>query len=279
MKVLPFKIPKPKNLGLIYQEDKGVLYDKLHQHEEIQISYIVNGKGTLVVGDTVHHYYTNDVLIVGSNLPHLFKSDPSTSDNSFMISLFFTEESFGKDFFSLDDFNSLKNLLKKTANGLKISKPNIIITQLFHSLKNTSDLNRFIAFFKLLDEFNKVNSKPLSKFIYPKKYTENHGRRMQAIMNYTMNNFSSDIDLNTIAEKANMTKNAFCNYFKKRTNKTYFTFLNELRVENACKLLLENREVAINEIAYQCGYSSLSNFNRKFLAVKKMTPSQYRKNH
>ncbi|WP_299674108.1 AraC family transcriptional regulator [uncultured Tenacibaculum sp.] len=279
MKALPFKIPKPKNLGLIYQEDKGVFYDKFHQHEEIQISYIVNGKGTLVVGDTIHQYYTNDVFIIGSNLPHLFKSDLETSENSFMISLFFTEQSFGQDFFALDDFKSLENVLKKTVNGFKIGTPNTVISQYFHALKNSSDLERFIIFLKLLQKFNSVNTESLSKFIYPKKYTENHGRRMQIIMNYTMNNFNSEIDLNSIAEKANMTKNAFCNYFKKRTNKTYFTFLNELRVENACKLLLENKETAINEIAYQSGYSSLSNFNRKFLAVKKMTPSQYRKNH
>ncbi|SNR17272.1 AraC family transcriptional regulator [Tenacibaculum jejuense] len=279
MKALPFKIPKPKNLGLIYQEDKGIFYDKFHQHEEIQISYIVSGKGTLVVGDTIHQYYTNDLFIIGSNLPHLFKSDLETSENSFMISLFFTEQSFGQDFFALDDFKSLENVLKKTVNGFKIGTPNTVISQHFHALKNSSDLERFIIFLKLLQEFNNINTESLSKFIYPKKYTENHGRRMQIIMNYTMNNFNSEIDLNSIAEKANMTKNAFCNYFKKRTNKTYFTFLNELRVENACKLLLENKETAINEIAYQSGYSSLSNFNRKFLAVKKMTPSQYRKNH
>lgn len=279
MKALPFKIPKPKNLGLIYQEDKGIFYDKFHQHEEIQISYIVNGKGTLVVADTIHQYYTNDVFIIGSNLPHLFKSDSETSEDSFMISLFFTEQSFGQDFFALDDFKSLENVFKKTVSGFKIDTPNTVISQHFHALKNSSDLERFIIFLKLLQKFNSINTESLSKFIYPRKYTENHGRRMQIIMNYTMNNFNSEIDLNSIAEKANMTKNAFCNYFKKRTNKTYFTFLNELRVENACKLLLENKETAINEIAYQSGYSSLSNFNRKFLAVKKMTPSQYRKNH
>ena len=95
-------------------------------------------------------------------------------------------------------------------------------------------------------------------------------------MSYTMNNFESEISLDAIAEKANMTKNAFCRYFKQRTNKTYFTFLNELRVENACKLLVSNKDISVKEVAYKCGYNSLSNFNRKFLAIKETTPLKYR---
>ncbi|WP_299834585.1 helix-turn-helix transcriptional regulator [uncultured Tenacibaculum sp.] len=277
MKVLPFKIPKPKNLGVIYQEDRGVFYDKLHQHEEIQISCIVKGKGTLVVGDTIHNYAVNDVFIIGGNLPHLFKSDAHNSEDSFMISLFFTEQSFGKDFFKLDDFLLLKNFFEKTRNGFKITENKDVILQHFLTLEHHNDLERFITFFTLLKELNRLKSESLSTFIYPKKYTENQGKRMQTVMNYTINNFHSEIDLHTVAEKANMTKNAFCNYFKQHTNKTYFTFLNELRVENACNLLLENRSLSINEIAYRSGYSSLSNFNRKFLAIKKVTPSQYRK--
>ena len=76
MKVLPFKIPKPENNALIYQEDVAlVLYDKLHQHDEIQLSFIEKGNGTLLVGDKISSYTENDIFIIGSNLPHAFKSD------------------------------------------------------------------------------------------------------------------------------------------------------------------------------------------------------------
>lgn len=277
MKVLPFKIPKPKNLGVIYQEDIGNFYDKFHQHEEFQISAIINGKGTLIVGDTVHTYKTSDIFVIGSNLPHLFRSDLKAEEDSFMISLFFTQSSFGKDFFKLDDFEELKKFFVNSSNGFKVKGKNPALISLFLSLRSASYLDRFIGFFQVLNLLNTTRSESLSEFIYPKKYTENHGKRMQAIMNYTMDNFNTEIDLVTIAEKANLTKNAFCRYFKQRTNKTYFAFLNEVRIENSCKLLLENRELSINEIAYQSGYSSLSNFNRKFLSIKNTTPSKYRK--
>ena len=80
MKVLPFKIPKPEFDALIYQEDNGdFFFDKLHQHEEIQLSYIVEGEGTLIVGDTINYYKPDDILVIGSNICLLYTS-PSPRD-------------------------------------------------------------------------------------------------------------------------------------------------------------------------------------------------------
>ena len=276
MKALPFKIPKPKNLGVIYQEDKTpIFYGSFHEHEEIQISCIVKGKGTLIVGDTIHQYSESDVFVIGSNLPHVFKSDEHELYESFMISLFFTEKSFGNDFFELDDFKELKHFFENSLNGFRVLKSTTLVP-IFLSLQKASNLERFISFFEIVKQLNTTDTLPLAQFIAKKKHSDDSGKRMQTIMSYTINNFSSEISLDTIAEKANMTKNAFCRYFKQRTNKSYFTFLNELRIENACKLLIATNEISVKEIAYKCGYNSLSNFNRKFLAIKNTTPLKYK---
>ncbi len=278
MKALSFKIPKTQNAGVVYQEDiMYKFYDKFHQHEEIQISGIIKGKGTLIVGDTVHNYNESDVFVIGSNLPHVFKSDLEYEDKSLMLTLFFTKSSFGKDFFSLNDFKELSAFFDKILNGFKVVSENKMIIDAFLQLREASSLDRFIGLFSILKLLNKTDSKPLAEFVYPRKYNDNHGKRMQTIINYTITHFNSTIDLQVIADKANMSRNAFCRYFKQRTNKTYFTFLNELRIENACKLLEKNKEMPVNEIAFKCGFNSLSNFNRKFMEVKKITPSGYRK--
>ena len=95
MKVLPFKIPKSEDAILIVQEDRGrTFYEKLHQHEEIQLSYIIAGKGTFIVGDTIRDFQSDDVLLFGSNVPHVLKSDPENNQDSYMISVFFTRDSF-----------------------------------------------------------------------------------------------------------------------------------------------------------------------------------------
>lgn len=121
MKVLPFKIPKPENKAFIYQEDLEVFYDKLHQHEEIQISLIVNGEGTLVIGDSVTDYKPNDILVIGSHLPHVFKSETNPSSKSHMLSLFFTYRSFGEHFFELEELQELQSFFKRAAYGFKIT--------------------------------------------------------------------------------------------------------------------------------------------------------------
>ena len=117
----------------------------------------------------------------------------------------------------------------------------------------------------------------MSSFVHKKQYTDNEGRRMSAVFELAMNEFYRDISLNEVANIASMTPNAFCRYFKNRTDKTFFQFLIDVRVEHACKLLSKRNDLSIAEIAYQCGFKNISNFNRKFKSIKEITPSKYRK--
>lgn len=277
MKVLPFKISKPARCGLIFQVDHTEsFYDMLHQHEEIQISLILQGEGTLIVGDSVRRFTKNNIFVIGSNLPHVFKSNPRATKTSLMHSLFFSKSSFGQHFFTLEELMKLQPFFYRARHGFIINSQTSNALTLFKKLENTSKFNRFVIFLKLLNIASQCQYEPLSSFIYNKKYTDNEGYRMRNIFEFTINNFQNKISLNTVSEVANMTKNAFCKYFKKRTNKTYFQFLNELRVEQACKLMVSNPDYTITQIAELSGFNNISNFNRQFKAIKKITPSSYR---
>ncbi|UPS92220.1 AraC family transcriptional regulator [Bizionia sp. M204] len=279
MKVLPFKIPKPEQDTLIYQEDfETSFYDKLHQHEEIQFSIILEGEGTLIVGDTVNFYSKNDILILDSNMPHVFKSDVKASEHSRMLSLFFTKESFGSDFFDLEELLELQKFFKRSKHGFKVTSHKKVLKKLFLKLEASSKLERFIVLLQLMKIASQANYESLSSFIYDKKYSDNEGKRMRDVLAFTMNQYTTNITLDAVAEVSNMTKNAFCKYFKKRTNKTYFQFLNELRIENACKLMQTQTDSSISEIAYQSGFNNISNFNRQFKMIKGKSPNNYRKN-
>ncbi len=278
MKVLPFQIPKPENNALIYQEDKEmVFYDKFHQHEEIQVSYIAKGEGTLVVGDTINYYKKGDVLAIGSNLPHVFKSDSSSNIMSEMLTLFYLKDAFGTSFFELDEFGELKTFFKNVDYGFKVSPKSKTLETYFQQLAESSKLQRFIILLEILKILSKSRVQLLSSFIYDKKYTDSEGKRMRDVLDFTMQNYHLQVSLEEVAEVSAMTKNAFCKYFKKRTNKSYFTFLNELRIENACKLLLTTKNLSIAEIAYKSGFNNISNFNRQFKSIKKTVPLEYRK--
>ncbi|GHA46689.1 AraC family transcriptional regulator [Salinimicrobium marinum] len=277
MKVLPFKIPKPEDGALVYQEDHEIVfYDQLHQHEEIQISYIAAGSGSLIVGDSINYYKKNDILVIGENIPHVFRSDANASSKSIMYTLFFTRNSFGKGFFKINDLIELDTFFKNSIYGMKITSNQTKIIFQFERLRNINGIERIASLLIILNLILSSEKERLSSFVYNKKYTDAEGKRMNEVFQYVMDRFNEPISLDEIAATANMSKNAFCRYFKKRTNKTFFQFLIELRIENACKLLYKNKELSVALISELCGFQNIANFNRKFKALKNMTPSKYR---
>jgi AraC-like DNA-binding protein len=277
--VLPFQIAKPIDKNLIIQIDEvPVFYNKLHQHEEIQISLIVRGEGSLLAGDGINHFEQGDVFVLGSNLPHVFKSEQAPEELPLkMISVFFKLDSFGSDFFNLTELKSLQAFFNASEAGFKVKSPSSEISNAFDTLTKSNLLDGFIVFLQLLQNLYKTEKQSLSSFVYDKKFSDNEGKRIRDVFEYTMNNFTKEITLEDIAREAAMTKNAFCRYFKKHTNKTYVTFLNELRIAHACKLLLQKGELPIAEISEQAGFVNISNFNRIFRAIKGCTPRTYRK--
>ncbi len=278
MKALPFKIPKSSTDTLIVQEDKGlVFYDKLHQHEEIQISLIVLGEGSLIVGDTVTSYTANDILIFGSHVPHVLKSSRSETA-SYMISIFFTKESFGDVFFELSEFDDMTNFFNSLAYGIQVISMKEELKNCMLLIKeNKNRLDRFMIFLQILKLLSEAKVQTLSSSIMKKNYSDNEGKRMANVFQLVMNDFYRDISLNEVSGIANMTPNAFCRYFKQRTNKTFFQFLTEVRIENSCRILSKEPDISIAEASYSSGFKNLSNFNRKFKKIKGITPSGYRK--
>lgn len=277
MKILPFKIPKTEREALIYQEDiEPVFYDQLHQHEEIQISFISKGSGTLLVGDSINDYNEGDILVIGENIPHVFRSNSAANPESIMLTLFFTKISFGKDFFSLNDMSNVDNFFKDSEYGMKILSNQKKIIHHFVKLKKQNKIQRIASFLKIINLIISSEKTPLSSFVYKKKYTDDEGRRMSAVFEYAIKYYHQNITLDEVAEKANMSKNAFCRYFKKRTNKTFFQFLIEIRIEQSCKLLHNKKDLSVASISELCGFQDITNFNRKFKELKGISPSQYR---
>ncbi len=280
MKVLPFKIPKPENVTLYVQHYKGEsFYEKLHQHKEIQISLIVEGEGTYIIGDCVGEFKKNDIFVIGEDLPHIFKRDASIDAETEMVSLFFSKNSYGEGFFNLPEFEHTQDFFNEVGLGLQIKSNKKNLYTLLSKIKNVSKYDQFISFLEIMRLISDAEKQSLSSLINLKKYAGNEGKRMSDIFQYTMNNYHNDISLAQVSDIANMTPNAFCRYFKQRTNKTFVNFLIDIRIGNACKLLTKNNDLNITEISYKSGFNNLANFNRKFKSIKGVTPSDYRKKH
>ncbi|WP_276166544.1 AraC family transcriptional regulator [Zobellia alginiliquefaciens] len=276
MKVHPFQVPKPLHQNLIVQVDRElVFYDKLHQHAEIQLTLIVKGKGKLIIGDSVHPFTDGDFFVIGSHSPHLFKNEIS-DEMVHKISIFFTETTFGESFFALPDLEELQVFLNSSKEGFHVVGNTEAIHKTMIALPNLEKLDRFICFVQLLQNLISADKKTLTNFVYPKRIGSSQGQRMQTIFSYVVTHFQNDIDLKTVSDQVHMTPNAFCKFFKQHTNKTFFQFLIELRIEHACQLLKrEDDNLSILEISEQSGFTSISNFNRQFKKLKNVIPSRF----
>ena len=276
MKVYPFKIPKKPKENIVLQVDRGPsFYDKLHQHEEIQLSLVVLGKGKLVVGNSVTTFETGEFIAIGSNLPHLFLSSKD-APQSHMVSLFFTKESFGTTFFDNPELQDLHPFWGRLPYGFKYLDKNQFIRKLFFELRNENKFQLFMGLMELLLHLVEIEYEPIVQTPYTIKISKNQGERLQLAIDHALQNFQSEIKLDDVASKIHMGTNSFCRFFKQRTNKTFFEFLAEVRIQHACELMDKNQETPISEIAVQSGYNTISNFNRQFLQITKMNPTQYR---
>lgn len=277
MKVQPFQIPKPLHENLIVQVDRAkMFYNQLHQHKELQLSLIIKGNGKLLIGDSIHPFNDGDFFTIGANSPHLFKTERAPEDVH-MISLFFTERTFGENFFEISELEEINSFFTIATDGFQLISDKREVTQLMLQLPKASKLSRVILFLQLLALLCKADKSSLTEFKYPKEISDLAGERMQVIFDYALHNFHQKIKLSSISALVYMTPNAFCKFFKQRTNKTFFQFLIELRIEHACQLLQNSRDLSIATIAEQSGFTSISNFNRKFRSNKRVIPSQYRK--
>ena len=284
MKIIPFSIPKTSREAFRIQVDTlPYLYDKLHQHPETQIMFIEKGEGTLIAGDYVGRFSSGSLFLIGSSQPHVFRSDdiyykPKSKIlvNSISISIYFDERYAGESFWQLDELQKVHQFLLKSGVGYRIQGETqaqlIQLIQQIILLKGISKLIHFLQLLKVLSESKELI--PLSILQAHTNLTITEGKRMNDILQFTFRESHRKIKIEEVAEVANLSAEAFCRYFKVRTRKTYTNFLNEVRVSNACKMLIEKRK-SIQEICYDSGFANLSHFNRTFKKVTGKTPKSY----
>lgn len=276
-KALPFTIPKATNAAIIAQLDREKrFYGKLHQHNQIQLSYIFKGSGTLFAGNSIIPYHNQELVVIGSNVPHLFESNPNSNAFSERISIFVDPEWILSLTQNNPELHSLEFLVKRSKAGFVIKDSKSKVADLVAAVLNQKQVLRFLNFIALLNAIKNIKYEGLNNNSIAKPYSATDEARMQKLLDYTLSNYANAISLNQAAQQTALTPTAFCKYFKKRTGKTYIEFLNHVRIEASCQKLQESNELSIEGIAYSCGFSSLSNFNRQFKRIKQTTPRAYR---
>ncbi|MES2276382.1 MAG: AraC family transcriptional regulator [Bacteroidota bacterium] len=286
MKVLQFTIPVAHDQSIIVQEDVlPHFYPYLHRHYEAQLMWILEGEGTLLAGTNMHAFKAGDVFLLGANQPHLFKSSPEyfQADKPLQVHslmVFFDPHDKLYPIFNMPEIQPLYTFIQQYAGGFKIPLAYAEQTrERMLDIRGSKNTDQIIHFLQLLQTlYGLKDLVPLSAASLD-KVSESEGVRISNIYNYAMQHFDKVITLEQIAAEANMTPEAFCRYFKKHTGNTFITFINQLRVNEACKKLTSGKIEGIATVAYSCGFNSITNFNRIFKAVSGCSPRQYLDNY
>ncbi len=249
-----------------------------HFHSEFEIVYIVKSTGKRYVADSIEPFGDGDITLLGSNLPHLWKSEGADgADNRVnAIVIQFHKDFFREEINTYPEFHRINELLKKASRGINFTKPESDkIGRLLKRILNLSGLERMLHFIRLMDMMARTeNYKLLASKGYHLEEHNELNNRLDKIMHFINTNYQRKITQEEVASRIGMTSAAFCRYFKEKTGKGFIYFINEMRIGYACKLLIENH-LSISQICFECGFNNLSNFNRMFKRQTGSTPGEY----
>lgn len=280
MKVILEHIQPDVNSSFKVLHIKGVPISELnwqyHYHSEIEIVCVKTGKGTQHVGYHKSHFEDGALALIGSNIPHsgfgLNATDPHEE-----IVIQFKEE-----ILSLpeneSDTAAIRKLLEISRYGVLFSsKVKEDIIPKLEILSQAEGYKRYLLLLDILFELSKTTDFELMNTeVMPYTIVSRNRTRLEAVFTYVENGYQNELDIMQAAELANLTKPAFCNFFKKATSITFVEFVNRYRIDKACILLSQEKSIA--ESCYATGFNNITYFNKIFKKYTKTTPGQFVKN-
>lgn len=283
MKILQTEIAiKLNSLFTVVERDESFFSSPLHVHPEYELVYVKESSGKRIVGNLIETFAPGDMVLIGPNLPHIWMNDDEfvsgkTSQRARAIIVYFHPCLFESGIFSLAEAGKINDLLKKSKSGIYIQhNTRKLIASKMENLLNASGFEKVLGLLEILhllsssSDIEHINSEEL---MHHESVTEKD--RLCDVYRYVNENFRSDIQLKDVAKLTNLTPQSFCRLFKKRNKIHFVEYLNQVRISNACRLLLDS-DWTISEIAYNCGYKTISNFNKLFKETTGHSPKKYR---
>ncbi|AUD03755.1 AraC family transcriptional regulator [Spirosoma pollinicola] len=282
MKPLLFRVPTIDDRSFRIEQDSAPhFYGHLHFHPEIQLTLIKQGEGTLIVGDKIDRFCQYDILLLGANLPHVLRSDPGYLELdgaplASLITVLFRPEHLEATMLSLPETKHLKFLFQEAQHGVRLRcGVRNAVTEQLEGMPQQRPFEQLMSLLTLLDNLaTNTDREILSATAFARPQRPDDQRRLEQVFSYIFQQYASPIALDDVANVANLTPGAFCRFFRQHTRKTFSQVLNEVRIEHACRYLRES-ESTISQIAFTCGYTNLSNFNRQFKETVGMPPGDY----
>lgn len=257
--------------------------NRWHYHPEIELIHFKKGAGTQFIGDHIKLFKPGDIVLIGAHLPHYWRFDDAYFEEGTGLQadirvVHFCENFWGEQFLLLPENVNIKNLLDRARRGMQITgTTKHRVAELLELLLHKEGTERIILLMEALATIADCKQlSTLSSLGFKHEKVNGEHDRVNAIYEYSLKNYQRKIQLEEIAAVANISPNSFCRYFKSRTRKTYSQFLIEIRVGQACKLLIENN-LSIKQLCYESGFNNFTSFHKYFKMITGKSPLNYQK--
>lgn len=279
------KVIPPENSSIHVREEVCPYFNNpWHFHPELEINYILKSAGTRFVGDSIGHFESGDLILLGPNIPHYWKNDVSYYETNNLraaraIVIRFNRYFLGTEQNQIPEMKTTDRLFDGANRGIHFQGNTQKIANTMRRLVKAKGLERMILFLKVLELMSKhrevsyLSSEGFMSSVRPRQE-----KRMNAVYDFITNNFMHEISLKDIAEKAHMNPSSFSRYFRQCTGKSLTRFLHDIRIGYACKLLIQ-ADMNIAQIVFESGFRNQAHFNKIFLEKMGVTPLEYRKKY
>ncbi|MEO6740173.1 MAG: AraC family transcriptional regulator [Chthoniobacteraceae bacterium] len=251
-----------------------------HFHPEYQLTLVLESRGHRMVGDNITRLRRGDLVLVGANLPHVWHQETRGSQRGKVhaIVVRFLDTFLGREFLERPELEPARMLLQKAARGLHITgRTRDAVADALRRLTDSTGLARIRELLAILDTLaNSRDVKPIASAGFVPRFSKDDQERMQRVFSYIDRHLTGEIDRTRAAAEAHLSPGAFSRFFRLRTGRTLPEYVNTLRIGRSCEMLAEGKW-KIADIAMECGFANLANFNRHFRSVTKLSPRDYRR--
>lgn len=269
----------PQDSLFIVERHKKEFSYPIHKHNCCELNFIRGGKGVeRVVGDSIEKIEDLELVLITSGLEHVWQQGVCKAEDIQEITIQFELSCLPTELLKKNQFASIAQLIERAKNGVAFSQTGIlnVYQQLMNLLHQENSFQQMLSFFDMmhrlsLDEGMRV----LSSGSFAQAVSPSGSRRVQKIKDYIEAHYKEDVKLGQLADLIGMTQVGCSRFFKMRTGKTISEVLTEVRLGHASRLLVDTTQ-SVAEVAYDCGFNNLSNFNRLFHKVRGFTPTQFR---
>ncbi len=274
-------LPDESNLfTAVIQENEKEFEYPWHYHPEYELTYILKGHGVRYVGNSIENFFDDDLVLLGSNLPHSWINTTDEQQPASAIVVYLKEQFLDKTWMQSCEFEAIRKLLNLSDKGIKFDKAVALkLKDKCFELLKLPPLEKLILLLQILQELAKTTGYHFlceQGFSYDLNYT--HNERINIVYKFIQNNYHQKISLTDVAAQVNMSEEYFSRFFSKTMKKSFFEFLNEYKINRACKLLIES-DKQVSEICYASGFESIPFFYRQFKKFKDCQPQFYRLNY